>query len=512
MSERTPTGAGAAIAAGLPGLPAGSRSIAGVLVAAAAIVLAAVLGYLHFKTQGVDLRRHSAVLALLRELKEIDARWDVDVLRTRAELSPAPAPAVDYSSRIARIRSQLTAASQEIDRPVHTRGVNDLTGAFTQKAELVDKFRKANAASKQALAQVFAADTEIAGLVRGSWQEVKEKERLVALEAAVAQLLAEAQKYYFGAGDAQKSGVETTASDVRESTAQLPAALREGIARLDGNVQQLLGAKPIEEELFTRLSFMTAGPRVDSMTNAFSGEIETLLGERELYRVYLSAFSGALLVLVGCLASRLLASYRRLDLASEELERRGAERTRELAEALRQLKEAEAQLIRAEKLSCLGQMVAGFNLNEGLDSTLLLAKHELKHVTVQKRYGDIPPITCSASQVNQVVLNLINNAAQAVEPGQGTLTLTTRREDDAHVAVEIEDNGKGIPPDVLPRIFDPFFTTKDVGKGAGLGLSICHKIVEQHGGRITVDSAVGIGTKFKLVLPVTPPATGELAA
>src|SRR6202008_1800218 len=139
----------------------------------------------------------------------------------------------------------------------------------------------------------------------------------------------------------------------------------------------------------------------------------------------------------------------------------------------------------------------------GLKSTLRVARHEVKRHTVQEDYGDIPTITCSPSQINQVLLNLINNAAQAIESERGTIRLATRREDEAHVAVEIEDNGKGIPPDVLPRIFDPFFTTKDVGKGTGLGLSICYKIVEQHGGKTSGDSAIGLRTKFKVVLPLT---------
>jgi signal transduction histidine kinase len=123
----------------------------------------------------------------------------------------------------------------------------------------------------------------------------------------------------------------------------------------------------------------------------------------------------------------------------------------------------------------------------------------------------LPPITCSPSQINQVFLNIINNAAQAMENGSGTITLTTRCEGPDHVAVEIEDSGKGIPPDVLPRIFDPFFTTKAVGKGTGLGLSIAYKIVKAHGGKITVDSRVGAGTKFTVVLPVTPPGQAEPA-
>ena len=88
----------------------------------------------------------------------------------------------------------------------------------------------------------------------------------------------------------------------------------------------------------------------------------------------------------------------------------------------------------------------------------------------------------------------------------GTITVRTAMRDAAHVAVEVADNGHGIPQDVLPKIFDPFFTTKEVGKGTGLGLSICYKIAENHGGRLEVHSKVGAGTRFILVLPINPPA------
>ena len=88
--------------------------------------------------------------------------------------------------------------------------------------------------------------------------------------------------------------------------------------------------------------------------------------------------------------------------------------------------------------------------------------------------------------------------------------VTTRREGDDAIAVEVADNGKGIAPEALPKIFDPFFTTKEVGKGTGLGLSIAYKIVAEHGGRIDVKSQVGKGTVFTVVLPIKPPA--ELAA
>ena len=155
--------------------------------------------------------------------------------------------------------------------------------------------------------------------------------------------------------------------------------------------------------------------------------------------------------------------------------------------------------------------VTSFNINDGLQSTLLLAKHLLKSITVDRVFGQISSIVCSPSQINQVFLNLITNAAQAMGDHPGKITLTSRNEADG-VVVEVADNGSGIPPEVLPKIFDPFFSTKEVGKGTGLGLSISYKIVQEHGGRIDVHSEVGKGTRFTVWLPLKPPAEAALAA
>jgi two-component system NtrC family sensor kinase len=150
--------------------------------------------------------------------------------------------------------------------------------------------------------------------------------------------------------------------------------------------------------------------------------------------------------------------------------------------------------------------VASFNVNEGVQATLLIARAQLRNVDIVKRLGDIPSITCSPSQVNQVLLNLVANAAQALDKPNGRITVSTRALDAGAIAIEVEDSGRGIAPEVLPKIFDPFFTTKEVGKGTGLGLSIAYKIVEQHGGRIDVRSEPGVGSTFTVTLPINPPA------
>ncbi|WP_409201634.1 ATP-binding protein [Pseudomonas brassicacearum] len=142
------------------------------------------------------------------------------------------------------------------------------------------------------------------------------------------------------------------------------------------------------------------------------------------------------------------------------------------------------------------------NLQQGMDSTLNIVANEIKYkADVVKQYTPLPEVECLPSQINQVIMNLIVNAAQAIGPERGTITLRNGVEGD-NVWIEVADNGSGMPPETLQKIFDPFFTTKPVGQGTGLGLSLSYGIVKKHHGEITVSSEVGVGTTFRIELPM----------
>jgi signal transduction histidine kinase len=148
------------------------------------------------------------------------------------------------------------------------------------------------------------------------------------------------------------------------------------------------------------------------------------------------------------------------------------------------------------------ERVVDFDIDRSIDDSLELLRHLLRqNVTVVKNYGDPGRVRGHAGQINQVFLNLLTNAAQALSGrDQAVITIVTSGRAEA-VEVKIIDNGPGIPEAVLPRIWDPFFTTKDVGEGTGLGLSIVHELVERHGGTIEVDTHLGVGTIFTVTLP-----------
>jgi two-component system, NtrC family, sensor kinase len=142
------------------------------------------------------------------------------------------------------------------------------------------------------------------------------------------------------------------------------------------------------------------------------------------------------------------------------------------------------------------------DLHQGIDSTLNVVASEIKyHADLVKEYGAIPLVQCLASQINQVVMNLVVNAAHAMGDKRGCITIRTGTDRD-QVWLEVADTGTGIAPETLKHIFEPFFTTKPIGKGTGLGLSLSYGIVQKHQGRIDVESVVGQGSTFRVTLPI----------
>lgn len=140
------------------------------------------------------------------------------------------------------------------------------------------------------------------------------------------------------------------------------------------------------------------------------------------------------------------------------------------------------------------------DLQRCLDNTLVVAlSGTAGKIEVRKEYGKVPEVECLPQQLNQIFMNILLNAVQAIE-GRGTITLRTGTQD-GEAWVEIGDTGAGIPADILPRIFEPFFTTRPVGKGTGLGLSVAYALIQKHGGRIAVESTAGHGATFRIGFP-----------
>jgi signal transduction histidine kinase len=146
------------------------------------------------------------------------------------------------------------------------------------------------------------------------------------------------------------------------------------------------------------------------------------------------------------------------------------------------------------------------NLHRGIDSTLNIVNNEVKYrADVVREYGEIPDVQCLPSEINQVVMNLLINAAQAITSDRGTITIRTGMGSGSEAGTvwfEVEDTGSGIPKENISRVFDPFFTTKPVGTGTGLGLSLSYGIVQKHQGHIDVRSEPGQGTCFRVTLPI----------
>ena len=578
----------------------------GALMALGAALLLGALVFLFVKTAGIDFRHDSQALTLMREMITLDSHWDDETGRLVNDLQGTTRVS-DFSAMMGRTLGE---AERGVSHDALRKELAGLRAGLDEKTAAFKALREAHARTV-ATANTFGQDLANLDRLASARSNARPGNRPLTGAAALAQQLRGDIGRRLETFGARVPAMEQRLALMREEAAVDPT-MGDAANAADASGHAFLEARAAEDRLWNKLTFLTLSGRIDLVARSLSKNIEATLDEKDRWRVYLLFYAAALLIVIGYLGVKVAHTQNALRAANEELEMRVMERTRDLSQTLKRLKESEAQLVQSEKMSSLGQMVAGvaheinsplayvknsvatardrmpdlrdaltraerlleilrldapdpdhlqqsfdgleqklarirgarmlddldaltrdglhgieqivelvanlrnfsrldrskvasFNVNEGVRATLLIAQSSLRRIEVERHLGDVPSITCSPSQVNQVLLNLLNNSSQAMDKSQGRITITTRPAGDGAVAIDVEDNGKGIATDALPRIFDPFYTTKEPGKGTGLGLSIAYKIVTQHGGRIDVRSKQGEGTTVTVTLPVEPP-------
>jgi len=272
--------------------------------------------------------------------------------------------------------------------------------------------------------------------------------------------------------------------------------LEKVIAELKSTQQQML-----QQEKMASIGQLTAGiaHELNNPIGFIASNIATLGKYCDKLLKYMEAQQKALLPeLPDPDSSKQLHALRR-QMKIDHIVKDIPEMNRETMEGVERIKSIVRDLKCFSRIDEAGQKLA--DINKCLDSTLNIAHNELKYkTTVILEYGELPQLRCYPQQLNQVFMNLLVNAAQAIDT-QGVVTVRTRHEGDL-IYVAISDTGSGIQQEVKEHIFKPFFTTKESGKGTGLGLSISNEIVRNHGGEIRVSSEPGKGSTFTVILPL----------
>jgi two-component system, NtrC family, sensor kinase len=567
------------------------------------VALVAGLVFLVMKTRSVDFDTHAEVINTLRQLKQVDAEWNVDVLKSKTGFNSnydpvaSPLPLIESLQRALANSSDQLWTLKETDQETLKPLLDQYSKSMNEKIGLIERFKSQNSILRNSSRFLPVAASEFAESARATDPQLRAQ-----LDSTLNAILADTMTYNLAPDANLRTQIEANAKALLDRSASLPTELNERAEVFSAHVNTILRQQAIGDEVLSTITALPTAKHIDALTDGYQREHDKLLHDQQRYRQILIAYSVLLLALLAFLGWRLLRSYRLLNKTNQSLEK-----------ANHDLKESQVYMVQTEKMSALGQMVAGiaheintplayvkgtldvlrhqiapvqnmskgisefaqmardpkhdrqqlnvkfaqvsalskeveehrimdemggllkdglhgidqiseivqnlknfsrldrakvseFSVEEGLESTLLLAKNLLKNkVIVEREFSHVPKIKCSPSQINQVFLNIITNAVHAMpeeRSEQSVITLRTAMENKETIRVEIADNGSGIPADVLPKIFDPFFTTKEIGKGTGMGLSISFKIIQEHGGKILVNTEPGIGTVFSILLPV----------
>lgn len=594
-----------------------------------AVLALALLGVLLLVSSGGDDRRQRVLDHGLRELRELGTAM-------QSEVVTADGLELDVSDRFRSLALAFDAATAQLEEMAGTMAqpqgwlgqARELAfTAFnvidTEERQHLTAFEQAGqvetlAAAARNLSQNVATFSSAQQQYLRQRDSVQEQGREL-----VRQLR---QRGFEAAADAAFAGLQQALDRIRRTMAGEAAPVETTLARLReiavpqetlatdldalaDAVGGLLTARQSASTALNRATASTFPEQAEKLREAVAGENLYVLRTVGDARVLLNVYTLMMLLILVYFGIRLQISHGVLNRSHALLEERVKERTQELETAYEDLKESQVQLVQAEKMSSLGQLVAGvvheintpllyvmnntdmtresilevqqdlapvrtlvsslkepelpkeavkaaleelrttldmealdeslteiaslttdsregledidalvkslkdfsrldraaydrFDVREGLEKTLLITKNLLKYgIEVERDFKDVPEILCAPSRVNQVFINLITNAAQAME-GDGTLQIATYADGDGWVHVEIRDTGCGIAEENLAKVMDPFFTTKPVGQGTGLGLSIVRKIMDEHHGRMLIDSREGVGTKITLSFPI----------
>ena len=591
--------------------------IARLVLPISGLLLAGALMFTYLRTQEYDTAGYFENVALLRQVKQLDARWELDAMKSHVGLNQSYDPLVDPLRDMSILPQHLSALTEtpHAGDAVRLRAaVAAYEDALKNKSALVEAFKSHNAVLRNSLTFLPTAVDDIEFLAGPHESPVK----TIANRVLLATLI-----YNQIPSDEEKLEAQEELDGLSTLAGQLEPQMRQRVDLLAMHAAIILNEHGMVSGLLNQIADVPTAARIDDISNLLSVEQQRAVQQLQTYRHFLSLLAAALIGLLLYAAARLIRSHATINRvnaelhnANEHLERRVRERTDELVQTnaclqteMSERKQLESLLVQSEKLASIGQLAAGVaheinnpigyifsnfgtlqtylaqlfdmldvyqqaeahvadadmaarlramradidlnflredipalmteskegivrvrhivqdlkdfsrvdanqewvwaNLHQGIDSTLNIVSNEVKYkADVVKEYGDIPDIECLPLQINQVVMNLVVNAAHAIGPERGRITVRTGRAGE-QVWLEVEDNGSGIAPMALSRIFDPFFTTKAVGKGTGLGLSLAYGIVQKHQGRITVDTALGKGTTFRVFLPVQHADTAD---